>query len=285
MTKLWGDEAGRATKTDRILVLGATEVGPPARAGRRRSRHRLVVAAEGAARDLSSRQSARAGRLRSDRPLTYGPIGQRLDSMPVTRRSPVLRAALAAARPCAAAVSPCRRPRTSSGSTGRSPTRPACSPTAERDDRRRDRHDPRRARASRSSSCSCETTGDRTAADYAAETARQNSLGGDDALLLVAIDDRTDQIWVSDGLDEITRRRARRDHHRAPSSPASATATSRPRSIGTVEALGEAAVSAAADDRPRSPPAPEPTGLGRRAGAATGGDGGIGFGAILGGRR
>lgn len=27
MTKLWGDEAGRATKTDRILVLGASEVG------------------------------------------------------------------------------------------------------------------------------------------------------------------------------------------------------------------------------------------------------------------
>ncbi|MDO8483929.1 MAG: DNA methyltransferase [Candidatus Limnocylindrales bacterium] len=27
MTKLWGDEAGRATKTDRILVLGATESG------------------------------------------------------------------------------------------------------------------------------------------------------------------------------------------------------------------------------------------------------------------
>jgi DNA methylase len=27
MTKLWGDEAGRATKLDRILVLGATEVG------------------------------------------------------------------------------------------------------------------------------------------------------------------------------------------------------------------------------------------------------------------
>jgi hypothetical protein len=27
MTKLWGDEAGRATKTDRILVLGATEQG------------------------------------------------------------------------------------------------------------------------------------------------------------------------------------------------------------------------------------------------------------------
>jgi site-specific DNA-methyltransferase (adenine-specific) len=27
MTKLWGDEAGRATKTDRILVFGATEIG------------------------------------------------------------------------------------------------------------------------------------------------------------------------------------------------------------------------------------------------------------------
>ena len=27
MTKLWGDEAGRATKTDRILILGATEAG------------------------------------------------------------------------------------------------------------------------------------------------------------------------------------------------------------------------------------------------------------------
>ena len=27
MTKLWGDEAGRATKVDRILVLGTTEQG------------------------------------------------------------------------------------------------------------------------------------------------------------------------------------------------------------------------------------------------------------------
>jgi hypothetical protein len=27
MTKLWGDEAGRATVMDRILVLGATELG------------------------------------------------------------------------------------------------------------------------------------------------------------------------------------------------------------------------------------------------------------------
>jgi hypothetical protein len=27
MTKLWGDEAGRATQRDRILVLGASETG------------------------------------------------------------------------------------------------------------------------------------------------------------------------------------------------------------------------------------------------------------------
>ena len=27
MTRLWGDEAGQATKTDRILVLGASEAG------------------------------------------------------------------------------------------------------------------------------------------------------------------------------------------------------------------------------------------------------------------
>ena len=49
-----------------------------------------------------------------------------------------------------------------------------------------------------------ETTGDRTAADYAFETAEANSLGVDDALLLVALEDRTDYIWLSDGLESIT---------------------------------------------------------------------------------
>ena len=48
------------------------------------------------------------------------------------------------------------------------------------------------------------TTGDLSAADYAEQTAALNSLGVDDALLLVAMDDRTDYIWVSDSLDEIT---------------------------------------------------------------------------------
>ena len=44
------------------------------------------------------------------------------------------------------------------------------------------------------------TTGDRTSTDFADETAKINSLGADDALLLVAIDDHTDAIWVSDSL-------------------------------------------------------------------------------------
>ena len=48
------------------------------------------------------------------------------------------------------------------------------------------------------------TTGDRSAEDYAFETASANSLGVDDALILVALDDRTDYIWLSDGLDAIT---------------------------------------------------------------------------------
>ncbi len=41
-------------------------------------------------------------------------------------------------------------------------------------------------------------------AEYASQTAATNSLGVDDALLLVAIEDRTDYIWVSDGLEGIT---------------------------------------------------------------------------------
>jgi uncharacterized membrane protein YgcG len=44
------------------------------------------------------------------------------------------------------------------------------------------------------------TTGGLSATDFVDETARINSLGADDALLLVAIDDRTDAIWVSNAL-------------------------------------------------------------------------------------
>jgi TPM domain len=48
------------------------------------------------------------------------------------------------------------------------------------------------------------TTGDLTSTEFATQTAARNSLGGDDALLLVAMDDRTDAIWVSDALPAIT---------------------------------------------------------------------------------
>jgi uncharacterized membrane protein YgcG len=49
-----------------------------------------------------------------------------------------------------------------------------------------------------------ETTDGQPATDYASEVFRINSMGGDDVLLVVAIEDRTDAIWVSDGLDGIT---------------------------------------------------------------------------------
>jgi hypothetical protein len=42
------------------------------------------------------------------------------------------------------------------------------------------------------------------AAQFASGVAAGNGLGGNDALLLVALDDRLDQIWLSDGLDQVT---------------------------------------------------------------------------------
>lgn len=48
------------------------------------------------------------------------------------------------------------------------------------------------------------STEELSAPDFASETAATNSLGANDALLLVATDDRTDAIWVSEALDEIT---------------------------------------------------------------------------------
>ncbi|HEY0444705.1 MAG TPA: TPM domain-containing protein, partial [Candidatus Limnocylindrales bacterium] len=48
------------------------------------------------------------------------------------------------------------------------------------------------------------TTGDLPSTDFAVQTAQKNSLGADDALLVVAIDDRTDAIWLSNSLTTIT---------------------------------------------------------------------------------
>ena len=66
MTKLWGAEAGQATKTDRILVLGATEAGRRRALAGGRHADRLGLAAARAARALRPgprpRRGAPAGR-------------------------------------------------------------------------------------------------------------------------------------------------------------------------------------------------------------------------------
>jgi uncharacterized membrane protein YgcG len=49
-----------------------------------------------------------------------------------------------------------------------------------------------------------DTTGTIPVTDFAQQTARASSLGGNDALLLVAVDDRSDSLWVGDSLGSIT---------------------------------------------------------------------------------
>jgi uncharacterized membrane protein YgcG len=49
-----------------------------------------------------------------------------------------------------------------------------------------------------------DTTGGQPITDFADAVAAENSLGGNDALLVVAIDDRRDGIWVGDLLDEVS---------------------------------------------------------------------------------
>jgi uncharacterized membrane protein YgcG len=48
------------------------------------------------------------------------------------------------------------------------------------------------------------TTDDLTVTDFAQQTFEQNSLGTNDALLVVALDDRRDALWVGDGLSQIS---------------------------------------------------------------------------------
>jgi uncharacterized membrane protein YgcG len=49
-----------------------------------------------------------------------------------------------------------------------------------------------------------DTTGPSSATDFADEVARDNSLGGNDALLLVAIDDRSYALWAADDLANVS---------------------------------------------------------------------------------
>lgn len=48
------------------------------------------------------------------------------------------------------------------------------------------------------------TTNGQAVADYATQVAAENGLGGNDALFVVAVDDRRDSLWVGDLLDEVS---------------------------------------------------------------------------------
>ena len=118
-----------------------------------------------------------------------------------------------------------------------------------------------------------------SAAEYAAQTAATNSLGVDDALLLVAVEDRTDYIWLSDGLDEITD-----DELDAiigdTLEPALRGGEFGAAAIATVEALGDAAASGAPT---AGPIVPGPGSTASPADPGTdGASGGIGLAPILG---
>jgi uncharacterized membrane protein YgcG len=122
------------------------------------------------------------------------------------------------------------------------------------------------------------STDDLTAADYAAQTADRNSLGVDDALILVAMDDRTDYIWVSDSLDEITDDEL--DTILADTlEPSLRDGEHVEGAIAAVQALGEAAGSPAPTDAPVVPGpitvTPSPGETGDRPGGA------VGLGTIL----
>jgi uncharacterized membrane protein YgcG len=129
------------------------------------------------------------------------------------------------------------------------------------------------------------STDDFTATEYVDETAARNSLGGDDALVLVAIEDRTDAIWVADGLEAITDDEI----------DAVIVDELEPRlrdggfgdaAVAAVGALGEANASPAEPVEPpvTAPPVATPV-PGRTAtpapGGTTGDDGGGGLGTIL----
>lgn len=49
-----------------------------------------------------------------------------------------------------------------------------------------------------------DTTGDLSVVDFAGTAANDNSLGGNDALLVVATEDRSDSLWVGDALSDVS---------------------------------------------------------------------------------
>lgn len=122
------------------------------------------------------------------------------------------------------------------------------------------------------------TTEDLSITAFADETARVNSLGANDALLVVAIGDRTDAIWISDRVDDVISD-PELDAIIADSlEPALKDGDFAGAAIATAAALGEAASPATPTPAP-TPRASEPPPDG---GGTTNGGGGIDLGFILG---
>jgi uncharacterized membrane protein YgcG len=114
-----------------------------------------------------------------------------------------------------------------------------------------------------------ETTDNLSITDFATQVAQRNSLGVNDALLVVALGDRTDSIWVADGLPQIT------------NSEIDAIITDRVEPslgsgdfagaiVGAAEGLGDAAGGTTTPATPATPAATQDSG----AGGGSGGQGG-----------
>ena len=120
------------------------------------------------------------------------------------------------------------------------------------------------------------TTGSTPVTAYASQVATQNSLGVNDVLLVVAMSDRTDAMWVSDGLPQITDAEidqilsTRVEPRLAAGDPAGAVVGA---AAGLGEAMGAAGVSAAPTVAPTATQSPTPAASGG-AGSPSGTSGG-----------
>ncbi len=113
------------------------------------------------------------------------------------------------------------------------------------------------------------TTGGQAITDYADATAAENGLGGNDAVLVVAIDDRRDGMWVGDLLDSVTDEEI--DRILAEDvEPLLGEGEWGAAIAGAAEGLGEAAASAAGEE-PANTPGP----------GAEGSGGGLDLGVLL----
>ena len=129
-----------------------------------------------------------------------------------------------------------------------------------------------------------DTTEELTVTEFADETARVNSLGADDALLVVAIEDRTDAIWISDRLDDEITDRELDEVISGTLEPALRDGDFAAAAIATAVALGEAAT---LEVIPTSAPTPRATeapsdGGGGVGGGGEGDGGGLDLGLIVG---